>query len=108
MAEADLNTFLSGANAEFIAELYTRFLDDPDAVDEGWRQFFAEIGDDAAGLKAERAGPPWGRPAVGNGAAAAVPVSAPADAAAFRRAATDTIRAMQLIRAYRVRGHLEA
>ena len=49
----DLNgtTFLSGANAEFIAELYARFLDDPDAVDESWRRFFAEIGDDAGGAE---------------------------------------------------------
>ena len=42
---------------------------------------------------------------IGNGAAApAVPV----EAADFQRAANNSIRALQLIRAYRVRGHLEA
>src|SRR5205814_639415 len=55
-------TFLSGANAEFIAELYSRYLEDPAAVDESWRQFFAGFGDDAAAIRAERAGPPWSRP----------------------------------------------
>src|SRR5688572_23403854 len=100
MAEIDQTTFLSGANAEFIAELYTRFLDDPNSVDEGWRRFFDEIGDDASALKAERAGPTWGRhdaQVIGNGAAA----TAPTHAEGFRRAATDTICALQLIRAYR-------
>ncbi len=32
MAELNGTTFLSGANAEFIAELYARYLDDPNAV----------------------------------------------------------------------------
>ena len=62
MSDTDHTTFLSGANAEFIAELYTRFLDDPDAVDESWRRFFEDIGDDVSALKAERAGPAWARP----------------------------------------------
>ena len=63
MAEIDPTTVLSGANAEFIADLYARFLDEPDAVDESWRRFFGEIGDDAASLKAERDGPCWARTA---------------------------------------------
>ena len=57
MTDLNRTNFLSGANAEFIADLYSRFLDDPASVDEGWRRFFDEIGDDAASLKAERAGP---------------------------------------------------
>jgi 2-oxoglutarate dehydrogenase E1 component len=82
MADLDGTTFLTGANAGFIAELYSRFLDDPNAVDESWRRFFSEIGDDAATQKI--------------------------DAEALRHAAIDSIRALNLIRAYRVRGHLEA
>ena len=62
MSDIDQTTFLSGGNAEFIAELYTRYLDDPASVDESWRRFFAEFGDDAAAFRAERAGPPWSRP----------------------------------------------
>ena len=98
MIDFDGTAFLMGANAGFIAELYRRFLRSPASVDESWRRFFAEIGDDAAALEAERAGPQWS-----NGG------SSPAlDAAAVRARLLDTIRALNLIRAYRVRGHLEA
>jgi 2-oxoglutarate dehydrogenase E1 component len=109
MQEIDRKSFLSGANAEFIAELYGRFLDDPSAVDESWRGFFAEVGDDASSIEAERAGPPWAHPqppgATGPGGAAP---AEPIPAVAVRQAAADSIRALNLIRAYRVRGHLEA
>ncbi|HKS89173.1 MAG TPA: 2-oxoglutarate dehydrogenase E1 component [Stellaceae bacterium] len=107
MPEIDPNTFLSGANAEFIAELYGRFLDDPAAVDESWRQFFGQIGDERAALEAERAGPEWARPLppLPNGAERP---AAPIATADFRPAAIDSICALNLIRAYRVRGHLEA
>jgi 2-oxoglutarate dehydrogenase E1 component len=107
MAEIDETTFLSGINAEFITELYGRFLENPGSVDESWRHFFAELGDDRAALAAERAGPGWAprQPLRGNGAIAEP--AAPGEAG-FRAAQIDTIRALQLIRAYRVRGHLEA
>jgi 2-oxoglutarate dehydrogenase E1 component len=98
MTDLDGSSFLMGANAGFIAELYRRFLADPQAVDESWRRFFAEIGDDAAALEAERRGPQWPN----GGAAPAL------DGAALRRHLLDSIRALNLIRAYRVRGHLEA
>jgi 2-oxoglutarate dehydrogenase E1 component len=105
---ADLNgtTFLTGANAGFIAELYARFLEDPDAVDESWRRFFSEMGEDASVALAELHAPDWSRPAsvVVADRAAGAQVSAEA----LRRAAIDSIRALNLIRAYRVRGHLEA
>src|SRR5258708_24092825 len=100
-------TFLSGANAEFIAELYTRYLDDPASVDESWRRFFAEFGDDAAAFRAERAGPPWSRPLPPLASESAPALSEPVDGAAVQQAAIDSIRALNLIRSYRVRGHLE-
>jgi len=72
MSDIDHTTFLTGANAEFIAGQYARYLDDPQSVDESWRRFFADYADDAAALRAERAGPGWGQPSPRpNGAAAA-------------------------------------
>src|SRR5208283_810076 len=106
MAEIDEMAVLTGANAGFIAELYLRFLADPDSVDESWRELFAAIGDDLPTLRAELRQPDWSAPSplpTGNGAAAA-----PMDGTALRRAANDSICALNLIRAYRVRGHLEA
>src|SRR5437868_2567301 len=108
MTELNGTTFLSGANAEFIAELYARYLDDPNAVDPSWRRFFTEMADDAAAIRAERAGPPWARPLP--------PIEMPegpsptpaVDEEAVQQAAIDSIRALNLIRSYRVRGHLEA
>jgi 2-oxoglutarate dehydrogenase E1 component len=107
MADIDGTTFLTGANAGFIAELYTRFLEDPKAVDESWRRFFSEMNDDAAAVLTELRGPHWAKPATpitGNGAAPGVEI----DEEALRQATSDSIRALQLIRSYRVRGHLEA
>jgi 2-oxoglutarate dehydrogenase E1 component len=107
MADLDGTTFLTGANAGFIAELYSRFLEDPRSVDESWRRFFSEMNDDISTLLTEVRGPSWARhepPIIGNGAAS----TAETDEEALRRATTDSIRALQLIRAYRVRGHLEA
>jgi 2-oxoglutarate dehydrogenase E1 component len=109
MADIDRTTFLSGSNAEFIAELYTRYLEDPASVDPGWRRFFVEIADDPALIRAERAGPPWARPLPPILAPeTAAPAAAPADEGAVQQAAIDSIQALNLIRSYRVRGHLEA
>jgi 2-oxoglutarate dehydrogenase E1 component len=107
MAELDGTTFLTGTNAGFIAELYARFLEDPSAVDESWGRFFAELKDDDSAVLADLRGPSWGERApriVANGGA----VAAAVDGEALRQATGASIRALQLIRSYRVRGHLEA
>jgi 2-oxoglutarate dehydrogenase E1 component len=107
MADVDGASFLTGANAGFIADLYARFLDDPASVDQSWRRFFLELGDDKTSALAELRPPSWDKlPARVGGNNAAFPAAS--DAAALRRATSDSIRALQLIRAYRVRGHLEA
>ncbi len=59
MSQIDHASFLYGSNATFIAELYSRFVDDPASVDESWRQFFAELRDDAPAVLAELHGADW-------------------------------------------------
>ena len=61
MADIDGASFLTGANAGFIADLYARFLDDPGSVDESWRRFFAEIGEDGWAALAELRAPSWAK-----------------------------------------------
>jgi 2-oxoglutarate dehydrogenase E1 component len=115
----DKSTFLYGPNGTFIAELYSRYLEDPDAVDDSWRQFFADLAEEAPGVLKELEGPAWSRErsrVIGNGhtaiagnghAAPAVAAVAPAGVDA-QQATLDALRALTLIRAYRVRGHLIA
>jgi len=116
------SSFLFGANERFIADLYARFLDDPGLVDPSWRGFFRELNEDAHAVLDELRGASWAPAADGfepvdeaNGAPASV--AAVAEAAAVsgeitpddvRAATIDSIRALMLIRSYRVRGHLEA
>ena len=102
MPNPDPATFLNAANAGFITELYARFLENPDAVDQSWRSVFSDIGDDLSAVLTDMRRPAWPKPT--DGAASA----ARADGEAFHQAATDSICALNLIRAYRVRGHLEA
>jgi 2-oxoglutarate dehydrogenase E1 component len=107
MSRLDESTFLTGLNAAFIAELHSRYLEDPESVDPGWRRFFAELSDAPDAVAEERTGPGWGRTQpqiIGNGTAAATN----GHAAAAGAAALDSIQAMNLIRGYRVRGHLIA
>ena len=62
MNKTDLTTafeqtsFLYGGNAQFIEELYAKYLENPAAVDQHWRQFFAGLDDDPASAK-RRYGP---------------------------------------------------
>jgi 2-oxoglutarate dehydrogenase E1 component len=126
-------SFLYGANETFVAELYARYLEDPASVDPSWRDFFAELHDDARELLQEMRGASWApreTRVIGDGgreAAAAARAGAPLAGAPIaylaeprpgyapvatvdeiRRATQDSIRALMLIRTYRVRGHLEA
>jgi 2-oxoglutarate dehydrogenase E1 component len=109
-------SFLLGANAGFLADLYQRYLADPASVDPSWAKVFAELSDEAAAVRRDFRGASWGPDqgahprSDGNGALAqvAVQVNGEAGVDAMRAAARDSIRALMLIRAYRVRGHLEA
>ena len=130
------SSFLQGHNAEYIEQLYARYANDPNAVDQAWQQFFRELGDAGADAQAEAAGPSWARAdwppqpsdeltaaldgqwgALGTRetAAAADKIRAKAaeqgvqvTEAQVRQAVLDSIRALMIIRAYRIRGHLVA
>ena len=116
------DSFLFGPNGPFIADLHVRFLDDPGSVDPSWQGFFRELGEDGRAVIEELRGASWApkaAPLDGDGAAEetadstaavaeAITVGGEITAADVRAATVDSIRALMLIRAYRVRGHLEA
>ncbi|MEE8500941.1 MAG: 2-oxoglutarate dehydrogenase E1 component, partial [Kiloniellales bacterium] len=121
--QLEQNSFLFGPNGPFIADLHARFLDDPGSVDPSWQGFFREMDEDGRAVIEELRGASWApkaAPPDGDGAAeeAAVDTAAAVaegitagaaiTAADVRAATVDSIRALMLIRAYRVRGHLEA
>ncbi len=58
----DRTSFLSGANATFIAELHGKYVTDPGSVGPSWARFFAELGDEAHAVIAELGGASWTLP----------------------------------------------
>src|SRR5580693_2095244 len=56
---AEQTSFLFGANAPFIEELYERYLGDPNAVDAEWRTFFEALGEQKGDVLAEVRGASW-------------------------------------------------
>jgi len=115
-----LASAFNGANAAFIADQYARWASNPGSVDPSFAELFAAMDDDARGVLEDASGASWApqtysvaepEPAAKPGAKDAK--AAPVAAAGFapeqvRAAALDSLRALMLIRAYRVRGHLEA
>jgi 2-oxoglutarate dehydrogenase complex dehydrogenase (E1) component-like enzyme len=107
-------SYQSGPNAAALGEYYRQYLTSPEALDEDWRRFFTDLDDEARALVEGMNG--GAAPAVaptGNGhGAAEVAAGVAGDrnltAGDIRAATLDSIRALMLIRAYRVRGHLEA
>src|ERR1700750_2604420 len=57
--QAEQTSFLFGANAPFIEELYARYLADPNAVDDEWRTFFGALGERKDSVLAEVRGASW-------------------------------------------------
>jgi 2-oxoglutarate dehydrogenase E1 component len=100
-------SFLQGANATYLAELYAQYQENPSSLDLEWREFFASLDDDAHSVRAEARGPSWA-PTDGR----AVPLPAlPSRAISKQQAiatARDSLGLRMLIRAYRTRGHLAA
>lgn len=116
------NSYLYGANAAFIEELYARYVASPASVDASWQRFFSSLGDAVAPQISWNQAPlgvigqpdpdaPQARPAAntksGAGGAAVAKTTVP-DGAAIQEEALRALQAQQLIRAYRVRGHLLA
>ncbi len=127
-----LTSFLYGGNADYIEELYAAYEENPASVDEEWRSFFGELKDDKATVRKNAEGASWARrnwPIAANGDLVSaldgnwgqaeirvekkVREKATADGVELSdgqvsQATRDSVRALMLIRAFRVRGHLHA
>ena len=125
-------SFLYGGNGAFVEDLYARWSADPASVDPSWRAFFSSLHDSAADVKRAAEQPAWTRAAAPTArpdwlsaldglwpamdAKVAVKIAerataatgAPASTDAVRAATLDSLRAIMMIRAFRMRGHLKA
>ena len=137
MARQDSNetflqtSFLYGANAGYIEDLYARYEKDPASVEAGWRDFFATLKDDVIDVQKNARGASWkkaGWPPQANGEIVSAldgnwtqvetavnqtiraksSEGASLSEAEILRATRDSVRALMMIRAYRLRGHLHA
>ena len=110
------SSFLSGANATFIAEMHQAWSQNPANVDPEWAEYFSSLGA-LSDLEEQR--PSWGKDrsqVIGahdpdaSIKAVAKGIAGNRDLLAgdVRSATLDSLRAIMLIRAYRIRGHLLA
>ncbi|MGJ3648650.1 2-oxoglutarate dehydrogenase E1 component [Sphingomonas sp. GlSt437] len=128
----DFEALAGAVSPAFIDSLYARYKTSPDSVEPAWRALFEGLDGAASGpswgnpawpgsatddltaaldptqmepAPAKPQGPKAGGAKPATGAAPAAPASRQVD---VTQAAADSIRAMMLIRTYRVRGHLAA
>jgi 2-oxoglutarate dehydrogenase E1 component len=125
-------SFLYGGNAAYIEDLYARYENDPGTVDAEWRAFFESMRDGSADVQKSAYGPSWKRPnwpvpprdelisaldgqwletekaLSGKIKARAQVAGGELSDAQIQRATRDSIHALMLIRAYRIRGHYHA
>lgn len=127
-----LTSFLDGQNAAYIEQLYAKYETDPASVPAEWREFFAALGENAADVKKAAEGASWKKknwPIAANGEivnaidgdwavvekavskkieAKAAAEGKPASTSDVLQSTRDSVRAIMMIRAYRMRGHLHA
>ena len=129
------SSFMQGHNAAYLEQLYAQYAHDPNTVDSAWQAFFQALGDADLDVKADASGPSWARkdwppqptddltaaltgewmPPRQEAAAAkekilgkAKELDSTVSQEAVKRAVLDSIRALMIIRAHRIRGHLSA
>jgi 2-oxoglutarate dehydrogenase E1 component len=114
MAGVDiLASAFSGANAAFLGEQYARWAADHRSVDPTFDELFGALNDDARAVLEEATGASWAprQPLADDDAPvreARSPAATRQTSEQVRAATIASLRALMLVRSYRVRGHLEA
>lgn len=128
----DETSFLYGGNAQYLEQMHHRYAQNPSSVDARLRAYFDGLKDDPGAVATEANGPSWARadwPPLANGDLVSAldsnwgeteshlkgKIEGKASSAGVsltdeqvRAATLDSIRAIMMIRAYRIRGHLIA
>ena len=108
-------SFLAGNNSEFINEFYADYISDPNSLPESWRKFFEGLSDDEKIVYDNIRGPSWSPVKKIKKSNIILddktnPKQTFQDSSldSIKQASKDSVRAIMLIRAYRIRGHLIA
>ena len=105
-------SFLTGVNSDFIEEYYSLYLKDPKLLTGDWVEFFDGLKEDSKNILSNLKGPSWNPKKVRQ--ITSVQSTKPkfleenTDLNSSKQASADSVRAIMLIRAYRIRGHLIA
>ena len=119
----DKTSFLEGSNSSFIEELYLNYINNPENVPQSWREFFDGLDEDQKIIQTEIQGPSWS-PKKNNISQIIdkVKISVEdnftkkellsngdlATRDGYEKEKEQSVKAIALIRAYRIRGHLIA
>ncbi|MAC45080.1 MAG: 2-oxoglutarate dehydrogenase E1 component [Pelagibacteraceae bacterium] len=108
-------SFLTGVNSEFINEFYADYISDPKSLPKGWKNFFDGLSEDEKLVFDNLNGPTWSPEKKFKKLEEAIEdrkelieESVNTDLKSAKQASKDSVRAIMLIRAYRIRGHLIA
>ena len=106
------DSFLNSANAPYVAELYFKYTQNPKSIDDSWKSFFSSLNEDEISIIADFGGPEWKKRDTNViddiSFDKVVRSSSSVDFNSFKTSTLDSIRALRLIRAYRINGHLIA
>ena len=94
-------SFLSKNNSSFIYQMYMRFIDKDPSLPDSWRKYFFDQNEDLQSIIKEIEGPSWGKK---NN----LKHHESTDLKNLEQQKIDSIKAIALIRSYRIRGHLIA
>ena len=107
-------SFLIGNNSEFINEFYSDYLSDPKSLPESWRKFFDGLSDEQKLIYDDIKGPSWAplrkrkKISLNLDKNKNEKKEKDSNLNIVNQATKDSVRAIMLIRAYRIRGHLIA
>ena len=104
-------SFLSGVNSDYIEEYYALYLQNPKLLTKDWIEFFEGLKDESQNILQNINGPSWNPKKSKQIYKQNNQVEGKEEATeiySIKQASTDSVRAIMLIRAYRIRGHLIA
>lgn len=121
-------SFLSKSNSSYIEQMYEKFCNDPNQLPDSWKQYFDALGEEKELINKETNGASWAPKKIKSNVDIDLdsyekfipsnlsysieekikkekPQSSPIE---LEQSTKDSVRAIMMIRAYRIRGHLKA